>query len=87
MKYILDIQENKIGLAEEFFKSVSFIKNVRAVASNEITNNAILQSIESYENEIVKPTPLSLSELKKMLDASITFYAQSMERSWLVDAE
>ena len=49
MKYILEISENKIAFAEEFFKSISFVKNVKAIAANEITNTAILKSIDEYE--------------------------------------
>ena len=69
MKYILDIADNKTEIAEEFFKSVSFIKNVKQVADNEITNPLILQSIEGYEKGKLKSTPVSLAELKEMLDA------------------
>ena len=71
MKYILDIDiaDNKITFAEEFFKTISFVKKVRVIAGNEITNTAILQSIESYENGKIKPTPLNLAELKAMIDA------------------
>ena len=71
MRYILDIDiaDNKITFAEEFFKTISFVKKVRAIASNEITNPAILQSIDDYENGKSKPTPLNLAELKAMIDA------------------
>ncbi len=71
MKYTLEIEmdENKANFAEEFFKSISFVKKVRHIASNEITNPAILQSIESYEKSKIKPTPLNLSELKEMINA------------------
>ncbi len=69
MKYIIDIDENKMAFAEEFFKSISFIKKIKAVLSNEITNPAILQSIEKYENGDVKPTHIDLLELKKMINA------------------
>jgi hypothetical protein len=71
MKYILDIDiaDNKITFAEEFFKTISFVKKVRAIASNEITNPAILQSIENYEKGKVRPTPLNLAELKAMIHA------------------
>ena len=71
MKYMLEIEidEDKAGFAEEFFKSISFVKKVRHIASNEITNPKILQSIESYEKNKVKPTPLNLSELKEMIHA------------------
>ena len=69
MKYIIDIADNKTAFAEEFFKSFSFVKKIRAVASNEITNPAILQSIEAYEKGKEKPTPLNLAELKEMLNA------------------
>ncbi len=69
MKYILDIDDNKSTFAEEFFKSISFIKNIKAIDNNEITNPDILNSIENYENGKVKPTPLSLDDLKKMIDA------------------
>ncbi len=71
MRYILDIDiaDNKKNFAEEFFKTISFVKKVRAIASNEITNPAILKSIEDYENKTVNATPLSLTELKTMLNA------------------
>ncbi|MFZ4799725.1 MAG: hypothetical protein ACOYMA_19690 [Bacteroidia bacterium] len=54
MKYILEIAENKSDFAEEFFKTISFIKNVKAIPSNEITNPTILQNIEAYEKGKIK---------------------------------
>ncbi len=69
MKYLLDIAEDKTALAEEFFKNISFIKNVKAILPSEITNPAILRSIDEYENGKTKPAPLSLIELKAMLHA------------------
>jgi hypothetical protein len=69
MKYILDIPENKIAFAEEFFKSISFVKKVKAIASNEITNTTVLKAIEEYESKKVTPTPLNLAELKAMINA------------------
>ena len=70
MKYILDIEisDNKATFAEEFFKTISFVKKVRAVAKNEITNPSILHSIDEYENGKTKPTPLNLAELKAMIN-------------------
>lgn len=71
MKYLLDIDvtENKSGFVEEFFKTISFVKNIRAIENNEITNPAILQSIDDYEKGKSLPTPLNLAELKAMIDA------------------
>jgi|688.fasta_scaffold1622943_1 hypothetical protein len=71
MKYILDIDiaEEKKSFAEEFFKTISFVKNVRLYEENEITNPVILKSIEDYEKGKTKSTPLNLEELKKMIDA------------------
>jgi hypothetical protein len=71
MKYILDIEiaDDKRSFAEEFFKTISFVKKVRAIASNEITNPAILKSIEDYEKGKDKAIPLNLAELKAMIDA------------------
>ena len=69
MKYILDIPENKSAFAEEFFKSVNFVTKIKVISSNEITNSAILKSIEEYESKKIIPTPLNLKELKEMLDA------------------
>ena len=71
MKYRLELEidDNKSGFAEEFFKTISFVKKVRAIADNEITNPAILKSIEAYETGKIKPTPLNLVDLKKMMDA------------------
>jgi hypothetical protein len=69
MKYIIEIPESKMAFAEEFFNSVSFIKKVTPVASNEITNVSVLKSIEDYENKKLNPTPLNLEDLKVMLGA------------------
>jgi len=71
MKYKLEIEvaDNDIAFAEKFFKNISFVTDVKAVAVNEVTNPAILQSIDDYENGRVTSTPLSLAELKAMIDA------------------
>jgi len=71
MKYQLEIEiaDNEISFAEKFFKNISFVRSVKAIANNEITNPAILQSIADYESGSVKSTPLNLAELKTMIDA------------------
>lgn len=69
MKIVVDINDSKLAFAMEFFKNVSFIKNAKAIAPNEITNFEILKSIEGYEKGKVKPTPVNLKELKAMIDA------------------
>jgi hypothetical protein len=71
MKYILeiDIADGETSFAEKFFKNISFVKNVKAIAANEITNPAILESIAAYEEGRIKPTPLNLAELKAMINA------------------
>jgi hypothetical protein len=53
MKYILDVDvpDSKKAFAEEFFKTISFVKKVRAIGDNEITNPAILKSIDAYEKK------------------------------------
>ncbi|MDB4901584.1 MAG: hypothetical protein JWQ63_865 [Mucilaginibacter sp.] len=70
MKFILEIEvaDNETSFAEKFFKKVSFVKKVRPIAANEITNPAVLQSIEAYEQGKLKPTPLNLAELKAMIN-------------------
>jgi hypothetical protein len=68
MKYVLEVPDNKSDFAEEFFKTISFVKNIKQIASNEITNPLILQSIDDYETGKLTPTPLSLKELKAMLN-------------------
>lgn len=71
MKYLveIDIAESKANFVLEFFKSISFVKKVKVIASNETTNPEILQSIEDYEQGRLKPTPLNLAELKEMINA------------------
>jgi hypothetical protein len=69
MKYILEIIDRDVDFAEKFFKRVSFIKKVKALKPNEITNSQILKSIELYEKGNIKPTSLSLKKLKAMLNA------------------
>ena len=53
----------------EFLKGVSFIKNVRTVAPNEIANPKILESIEDFETGKSQPVSMSLAELKAMIHA------------------
>jgi hypothetical protein len=71
MKYTLDIEisENKKEFAEEFFKTISFVRSVKFVAAKEITNPTILKSIEEYETGKSIPTPMNLVELKAMIHA------------------
>jgi hypothetical protein len=69
MKVLLDITDSKAELAMEFLKSISFVKKVKAIAPNEITNASILQSIEAYEKGKTKPTPVNLKELKAIVNA------------------
>jgi len=68
MKYLLEVPDNKSDFAEEFFKTISIVKNIKQITSYEITNPLILQSIEDYETGKLNPTPLSLKELKDMLN-------------------
>jgi hypothetical protein len=65
----IEIAENKRDFVEEFFKTISFVKKVKIVAQNEITNPQILASIEAYEKGKINPTPVSLSDLKAIIDA------------------
>lgn len=69
MKYTLEIEieEDKTAFAEEFFKTISFVKKVKQIATNEITNPKILKSIDAYETAKIKPTALNLKELKELL--------------------
>ena len=60
MKYIVEIPDNKIAFAEEFFKSISFVKNVKAITPNEITNTSILKGIEDYESKSVTRISVSI---------------------------
>ena len=69
MKILVEVNDNKADYAVEFFKNISFIKKASPVAKNEITNVAILQSIEAYEKKKVKPTPVNLAQLKALINA------------------
>ena len=69
MKILVEVSNSKADFAIEVLKSISFVKNVKQVAKNEISNPVILQSIEEYEKRKVKPTPLNLAELKAMINA------------------
>ncbi len=67
MKYVIDIPDNKISFAEDFFKAISFIKTIKRVQPNEITNPTIMQSIKDYENGKTQPTLFNLNDLKEIL--------------------
>ena len=47
----------------------SYFLNIKAISSNEITNSAILKSIEEYEIKKSEPTPLNLHELIAVINA------------------
>jgi len=63
MKYLLDIPEERAIDAEKLFQSTDFIEQFRVIASNEITNSTLLESIEAYESGRVLPSPLTLTLL------------------------
>jgi hypothetical protein len=69
MKILIEIPENKISFAKEFFKNISFIKNIKVLDSNQITNSSILKEIDEYENKKVTPTPVNIEKLKKLIGA------------------
>ncbi len=69
MKYIVEIPDSKVVFAEQFFKSVDFLKKFKAIEPNVITNPKILNEIEAYETQKIKPTPLNLAELKALINA------------------
>ena len=85
MKLLIEIPDYKLEFALEFFKSISFVKNVKTIEPNEITNPAILNSIEDYEKGRAQTTPMNLAELKNLIDAWPSFYAKSLERFGMVD--
>jgi hypothetical protein len=71
MKYTFEMEmpEHKLSFALEFLKSISFIKNVKAVPANEIGNEKILKRIEGYETGETKSVPFPLDELKAKIHA------------------
>lgn len=71
MKYRIEIElpENKLPLTLEFLRSLSWIKSVSKPEPKEITNEKVLKSIEAYEQGLSKPTPMSLAELKALMNA------------------
>ena len=69
MRILLEIYDNEAALLLELLKNVSFIKDARQIADNEITNPEILKSIEDYERGRVQPTSCNLEDLKALLHA------------------
>ena len=67
MKILVEVADNRVDFAMEFFKEITFIKNPRPIDKNEIKKEAILKSIEDYENKKASPTPLKLKKLKKFI--------------------
>jgi hypothetical protein len=68
-RFELEMPENKLALAIEFFKSISFIKSVKAISPNEITNEEVLKRIEAYERGETKSIPFTIEELKEKVNA------------------
>ncbi|TKK71493.1 hypothetical protein FC093_00250 [Ilyomonas limi] len=69
MKILLEVADNKADLLLELLKDISFIKDAKQTGDTEITNPAILKSIEDYESGKVQPTPCNLEDLKALIDA------------------
>ena len=71
MKYRIELElpENKLALTLEFLRSLSWIKTVSEPDDKIITSKKILNSIEDYERGTSQPVPMSLSELKALLNA------------------
>jgi hypothetical protein len=69
MRILLEVSDNKADMFLEFIRNLPFVKKSEKIPANQITNPAILQSIEEYEQGKTTPTPLSLSELKAMISA------------------
>ena len=69
MKILLEVADNKGDLLLELLKDISFVKEAKQIADNEITNPAILKSIEDYESGKVQPTTCNLEDLKALLHA------------------
>lgn len=69
MKILLEVSDNKVDLFLEFIKNIPFIKHSEKILPGQVTNAAIIQSIEDYESGKVQPTPCSLSELKTLVNA------------------
>jgi hypothetical protein len=64
MKYLLEVDDKNMVFAETFFHNVKFIKNIKAIDSNEITNPSILKSISDYESKQAIPTVMNLADQK-----------------------
>lgn len=71
MKYRIELElpENKLALTLEFLKSLSWMKAVSEPEENYISSKKILNSIEDYEQGKSQPVPMSLKELKALLNA------------------
>lgn len=72
MKYTLEIEiaDDEISFAEEFFKKISFVKHVRLVTPNESSNPEAMQSID---NEKEKPMPFQFGAAKGLISMSDDF--------------
>jgi hypothetical protein len=71
MKYRIELElpENKLALTLEFLRSLSWIKTVSNPEEKKVTSEKVRNSIEEYEKGISQPVPISLDELKKLLNA------------------
>ena len=69
MKILLEVNDNKADLLLELLKDISFVKNAKQIADNEVTNPQIFKSIEDYETGKVLPTPCNLEDLKTLIHA------------------
>ena len=69
MKILLEVNNNKASEMLTLLKSIDFIKSVKQVSDNEITNSAILKSIEDYEINKVQPSLCNMEDLKALIHA------------------
>lgn len=51
MRLVIDIADDKVSFLKELLQSLPFVKKVTDITPNEITNPAVLASIEQYEQK------------------------------------
>ena len=67
MKYILEIPDNKAAFAEEFFKSISFVKNASPLSGEKaLLINEIKEAVENLK--LVRSGKLKARSAKDLLN-------------------
>jgi toxin YoeB len=83
-RFELEMPENKLSLALELLKTISFFINIKASSESEIANEKLLNRIEAYEHGEAKTVPFTKRSLRPNLMRDLHLVVDMENLCWWV---